>query len=148
MKRIILRAAILGAVLTFNPVPAEAGPLRLMQPPSAGQLNLSPAQQLEWEALQTDARALRRQLLADLEASMPELEAALAEPEADLGLLSQHVQSQVLFALWKSQSIRQRRLEFYESLAPDQQALMRAWLVDAVRGIERLIAVARALQAP
>jgi len=148
MKRIILRAAILGVVLSFNPVPVEAGPLRSMQPPSAAQLNLSPAQQVEWEALQTDARALRRQLLADLETSLPQLEAALAEPEADLGLLSQHVQSQVLFALWQSQSIRQRRLAFYESLAPDQQALVRAWLVDVVRGIERLIAAARVLQAP
>jgi hypothetical protein len=148
MKRIILRAAVLGVALCISPVPAEAGPFRLMQPPTAAELKLSHAQQQEWEALQADARALRRQLLADLETSLPELEAALAEPEADLGLLSQHVQSQVLFALWQTQAIRQRRLAFYESLAPDQQARVRAWLVDVVRGVERLIAAARVLQAP
>lgn len=148
MKRFILPAAVLGVLLTANPATVAAGPLQLLQPPDATQLMLSPAQQIEWEALQSDARSLRSQLLTDLEASLPELEAALAEPDADLGLLSQHVQSQLLFALWQTQSIRQRWLAFYESLSPTQQAEVRSWLVDAVRGIERIIAAARTLQTP
>ena len=114
---------------------------------SAQQLELSPAQQAEWEALQADAIELRRQLLEDVADNLPELEQALAAPDADLGLLAQHVQSQVLYALWQTQPIRERRLAFYESLNPEQQALVRDWLIAVVQRLERVVSAVQLLQA-
>lgn len=126
---------------------AQATTLPILNPPSAEQLQLSPAQAQEWAALQADAVALRRQLLADVAQDLPALEQALAAPDADLGLLAQHVQSQVLYALWQTQPIRERRLAFYESLDAAQQAQVRDWLIGVVQRLERLIEAAQVLQA-
>lgn len=147
MKRTVIRALLLGAVLSVGAINASAGPARFPQPPSAQQLELSPAQQAEWEALQADAIELRRQLLEDVADNLPELEQALAAPDADLGLLAQHVQSQVLYALWQTQPIRERRLAFYESLNPEQQALVRDWLIAVVQRLERVVSAVQLLQA-
>jgi len=143
-----LRALVLGLAISCSAVAAQAGPMRFPQPPSAEQLNLSPQQQAEWEALQADAIKLRQQLLSDVANNLPELEAALAEPNADLGLVAQHVQSQLLYALWQTQPIRQRRLAFYESLNSEQQTLVRNWLIGVVQRLERVIAAVEVLQAP
>ncbi len=140
------RALALSLLLAGSAV-TQAMPARFPTPPSAAELNLSPQQQLEWEALQADAVALRQQLLVDLASNLPELEAALAAPDADLDLLAQHVQSQVLYALWQTQPIRQRRLAFYQSLDPQQQTQVRTWLIGVVQRLERVISAVQVLQA-
>jgi len=146
MNASTLRAVALCLLLGLGAA-AQASPTRLPIPPSAAELNLSPAQQLEWEALQADAIAMRQQLLSDVANNLPELEAALSSPNADLGLLAQHVQSQALYALWQTQPIRQRRLAFYQSLDPQQQAQVRTWLIGVVQRLERVIAAVQVLQA-
>ncbi len=145
MRMPLVLATLLAASLCLGS--AQANTLPIFNPPSAEQLHLSPEQAQEWAALQADAIALRRQLLAEVAQDLPALEQALAAPDADLGLLAQHVQSQVLYALWQTQPIRERRLAFYESLDPDQQAQVRSWLIGVVQRLERLIEAAQVLQA-
>ena len=147
MRRLTTLIAFAALVLSWTSAAAQASPARLPLPPSAQQLQLTPAQASEWEALQADAIGLRQQLLSDVAHNLPALEQALAAPDADLELLVQHLQSQVLYALWQTQPIRDRRLAFYQSLNAQQQTLVRDWLIAVVQRLQRVIAAVQVLQA-
>lgn len=116
--------------------------------PTASELNLTPAQAAEWAAIQADARAFRQSLLDELATGLPLLAEDLAASDADLPAIGQQLQSQLLYALWRSQPIRQRRMAFYLQLDPAQQAQVRAWMVEVVHGLQRVVAAADALSQP
>lgn len=144
LKAVVL---VLALVLTSNPAPAQTPPSGFPLPPTASELQLTPAQTAEWLSIQADAKAFRQSLLAELATGLPALEADLAATDADLGVISQRVQSQLLYALWRSQPIRQRRMAFYQSLDPAQQATVHQWLVQVVDSLERVVAAAQVLSA-
>ncbi|MCB1588012.1 MAG: Spy/CpxP family protein refolding chaperone [Xanthomonadales bacterium] len=135
---------LLAAALTTHSLPAVSSPL-LLKPPTASELALTPEQATEWAAIQADAIAFRQSLLDELSAGLPVLADDLAATDADLPAIVQQLQSQALYALWRSQPIRQRRMDFYLSLTPAQQQQVRQWLIEVVHGLERVVAAADAL---
>lgn len=134
--------------LAAHSVSAQPLPTAIPLPPTATELQLTPAQTAEWQSIQNDAREFRQSLLIELTTGLPALEADLAATDADLADITQRIQSQVLYALWRSQPIRQRRMAFYHSLEPDQQAAVRAWLADVTASLQRVVAAAHVLSAP
>ncbi|GMU43012.1 MAG: Spy/CpxP family protein refolding chaperone [Xanthomonadales bacterium] len=115
-------------------------------PPTAAELGLSPAQAAEWQAIQADAKALRSATLEQVKTELDRTQAALAEPDADLAAIGQEYQSIAFAALLEQRQLRNRRLAFYESLNPDQQARVRAFLIEVSERAERAIRAFEVLQ--
>jgi hypothetical protein len=82
------------------------------------ELGLTAAQAAEWQAIQADAQALRRATLDQVKAELDHTQAALAEPDADLGAIGQEYQAIALATLLEQRQLRNRRLAFYETLNP------------------------------
>jgi hypothetical protein len=143
-----LTGLLFALALALTAAPASALPAGIPLPPSAAELGLTPAQQGEWEAIRSDALAFRQSLLEELALGLPALEADLSAPDADLGAISQRLQSQLLYAAWRSQPIRQRRLAFYQSLDPAQQMIVREWLAEVVNRLQRVVSATQLLSAP
>ena len=143
-----LTGLLLALGLTLTAAPASALPAGIPSPPTAAELGLTSAQQSEWDAIRTDAIAFHQSLLVELASGLPALEAELNAPNADLEQISQRVQSQLLYAAWRSQPIRQRRMAFYQSLDPAQQTIVRDWLSQVVYRLQKLVSAAQLLSAP
>ena len=139
------KAIVVTLALAANSVSAQPLPTAIPLPPTATELQLTAAQTAQWQSIQNDAREFRQSLLFELATGLPALEADLAASDADLAVITQRVQSQVLYALWRSQPIRQRRMAFYQSLNPEQQAAVRAWLADVTASLQRAVAAAQVL---
>lgn len=117
-----------------------AGPfLPRPTPPTASELGLDAEQAAEWQAIQTDAQALRQATLQQLKIELEHTQAALADPEADLAAIGQEYQAIALAALLEQRELRKRRLAFYDSLDPAQQAQVRAFLLELSERAERAI---------
>jgi Spy/CpxP family protein refolding chaperone len=117
-----------------------AGPfLHRPTPPTASELGLDAEQAAEWQAIQTDAQALRQATLQQLKIELEHTRAALADPEANLAAIGQEYQAIALAALLEQRELRKRRLAFYDSLDPAQQAQVRAFLIELSERAERAI---------
>lgn len=144
-RKTLLALALVTGLASTGPV--FAGPfLQRLTPPTASELGLTAAQAAEWQAIQTDAQALRQATLDQVKAELDQTQAALAEPDADLGAIGQEYQAIALAALLEQRQLRNRRLDFYESLDPAQQAKVRAFLIEVSERAERAIRAFEVLQ--
>jgi Spy/CpxP family protein refolding chaperone len=154
--RMLLSLSIATVLLLPMAAPAEAGPFGFRalsgaagpgmgrrQPPSAEQLGLTPAQTAEWQAIRRDAKALRAATLDRLEAELEEAADALARPDANLPAIRSGFEAIAQVFVAEQQQLKARRQAFYQSLNPEQQAQIRAWLA---REAERTAALIRALR--
>ncbi|MCU0754888.1 MAG: Spy/CpxP family protein refolding chaperone [Xanthomonadales bacterium] len=156
MYRRILHSLCIVALLALPmAAPVEAGPfgrrvlgdaapgMGRQPPPSAEQLGLNSAQKAEWQAIRRDAKALRAATLDQLEAELSAASAALARPDANLPAIRSGIEAIAQVYLSEQQSLKARRLAFYQSLSAEQQAKVREWLA---REAERTAALIRALR--
>ncbi len=101
-------------------------------------LNLSPTQEIAWQALQNQQREVfrhGREQLGEL-ASIARVE--LAEPDADLPKLAATLETEVDLLMTEQRALRTRKLAFYETLSAEQQAVLRDELVRRIERTEAL----------
>jgi hypothetical protein len=107
-------------------------------PPSAAELGLSGAKAQQWSALRQEAIALRRVGREDLIAGMSELRTLLDQPSPDLRAFSERSQRDVDAHMAEMRALRERQLDFYESLSPAEQAKVRAAMAQRIDRFSQL----------
>lgn len=130
-------AAVSLAVATAVAAPRIAQSERFA-PPSAAELGLSGAKAQQWGALRQEAIALRRVGREDLIAGMSELRALLDQPSPDLRAFSERSQRDVDAHVAETRALRERQLDFYESLSPAEQAKVRAVMAQRLDRLAQL----------
>lgn len=126
---------------------AAAGPFfNRAQAPTAQELGLDASQKAAWERIQAQTLAFRKAILSSIEAELADTKVALADPRADLRVISAEYQSIAVAAVMEQRNLREQRLAFYDSLNPAQQAQVRAYLIEAVEQAERALRAIEVLQ--
>ena len=100
-----------------------------MLPPTAVELGLSAAHAEQWDALRADALTLRQAGRINLQGGVVELRALLNQPSADLRAFSEASQLSFDAHIAEARALRDRQLDLYESLSPNEQARVRAGAV-------------------
>jgi len=88
-------------------------------------LHLSPTQEIAWQALQNEQRELFRQGREQLNDAAAIARIELAEPDADLAGLAASLETEVDLWMADQRALSARKLAFYETLSPEQQAVLR-----------------------
>jgi uncharacterized membrane protein len=101
-------------------------------------LHLSPTQEIAWQALQNEQRELFRQGREQLNDAAAIARIELAEPDADLAGLAASLETEVDLWMADQRALRARKLAFYETLSPEQQAVLRDELVRRIERAEAL----------
>lgn len=109
-----------------------------MLPPTAAELGLTAAHAQQWDALRADAVALRKIGRVDLQGGAEELRALLDRPSADLRAFSDASQRKFDAHIAEARALRDRQLDLYESLSPDEQARVRAAMAERLDRLSRL----------
>lgn len=109
-----------------------------MLPPTAAELGLSTAHAKQWDALRADAMALRQVGRVDLQGGVVELRALLNQPSADLRAFSDASQLKFDAHIAEARALRDRQLDLYESLSPDEQARVRAAMAERLDRLSKL----------
>jgi hypothetical protein len=126
---------------------AVAGPFfNRVQAPTAAELGLDASQAAAWEQIQIDTRVFRQSTLQSVKAELVDTKTALNDPAVDLRAIGTDYQSIALTALMEQRQLRDRRLAFYDSLNPGQQAQVREFLIEAVDRAERAIRAVEVFQ--
>lgn len=126
---------------------AVAGPfLPRLDPPTAAELGLTAAQAAEWQAIAADAQSLRQATLDQVKAELDRTQVELSQADADLREIGREYQSIAFAALLEQRQLRDRRLAFYNGLNPQQQAQVRAFLLEVSERAERAIRAFEVLQ--
>lgn len=93
--------------------------------PTASELGLAGAKAQRWERLRTESQALRRVGREDLGGGVRELRLLLDEPNPDLRGFTAQSQQKFDAHLAEARALREKQLDFYESLTPAEQAKVR-----------------------
>ena len=109
-----------------------------MLPPTAAELGLATAHAKQWDALRADAVALRRIGRMDLQGGAEQLRALLDRPSADLRAFSDASQRKFDANIAEARALRDRQLDLYESLSPDEQARVRAAMAERLDRLSQL----------
>ena len=96
-----------------------------MLPPTATELGIAPAHAKRWDALRAEAVALRTVGRDDLREGVDEFRALLDQPAPDLRAFSRESQRRVDAHMAEARALRERQLDLYESLSPQDQAKVR-----------------------
>jgi len=107
-------------------------------PPSAAELQLTPAHAKQWEAMRSESAALREVGRDDLRDGMTEFRTLLDQPSPDLRGFSHESQRKFDAHLAEARALRERQLDLYESLTPDEQARVRKAMADRLDRFARL----------
>lgn len=116
--------AALAATTAFS-APRLAGRGDAFLPPSAAQLKLTPAHAKQWDALRSEAAAMRQVGREDLRSGVAEFRTLLDQPAPDLRAFSNDAQRRFDAHLAEARALRERQLDLYESLTPAEQARVR-----------------------
>lgn len=121
-----------------------------MLPPTAAELRLSATHARQWDALRADAMALRRLGRSDLQSGGVELRALLNQSSPDLRAFSDASQLKFDAHIAEARALRDRQLDLYESLPPEEQARVRAAMAERLDRLatlrERLAGIIAARQ--
>jgi len=112
------------AATTALSAPRAAG-MAAFQPPTAAELGLSSAHAKQWDALRSESIALRQVGREDLRAGVGELRQLLDQPAPDLREFNRESQRRVDAHIAEARALRDRQLDLYESLSPQDQAKVR-----------------------
>ena len=125
--RVFLAAGLAAALLATTAISAPRAPRGdAMLPPTAAELGLTKAHAKSWDALRVDAVALRQLGRDDLQDGFVAFRSLLDEPSPDLRGFSEESQRKVDAHMAEARALRDRQLDLYESLSPDEQARVRA----------------------
>lgn len=130
-----LAAALLATTAVSAPRMARGG---AMLPPTAAELGLSTAHAQAWDALRADAVAMRQVGRDDLVVGMREFRTLLDQSSPDLRAFSAESQRKVDAHMAEARALRDRQLDLYESLSPDEQARVRAAMAERLDRFSRL----------
>lgn len=109
-----------------------------MEPPTAAELGLSSARARQWDALRAETLALRRVGRDELQSGLLELRSLLDQPAPDLRAFSEESQRMVDAHMAEARALRERQLDLYESLSPDEKARVRAAMAQRIDRLSRL----------
>lgn len=109
-----------------------------MQAPTAAELGLSASHAKQWDALRTEATTLREIGRDELRGGFVELRGLLDQPSADLRAFSDASQRKVDAHMAEARALRDRQLDLYESLTPDEQARVRKAMAERLDKLSRL----------
>ena len=109
-----------------------------MLPPTAAELGLTTAHAKQWDALRADAVSLRQVGRVDLQGGVVELRTLLDQPSADLRAFSDASQLKFDAHIAEARALRDRQLDLYESLSPDEQARVRAAMAERLDRLSKL----------
>jgi uncharacterized membrane protein len=137
LPRLVLAAALGGATLASGAYATLPRHLPFA-PPTAAELGLVGASAQQWDALRQDTLALRQSTREQARARTTEFDALLGQPAPDLRGFSHAVQHDVDAALAQSRQLTERKLDFYDTLAPADQARLRQSLQDELARAQRL----------
>lgn len=126
------------AATTAISAPRLAGRADALLPPSAAELQLTPAHAKQWDALRGEAAALREVGRDDLRGGMTAFRALLDQPSPDLRAFSDDAQRRFDAHLAEARALRARQLDLYESLTPAEQARVRKAMADRLDRFARL----------
>jgi Spy/CpxP family protein refolding chaperone len=140
MKTTIFHALAFTGLLagaTFAVCAATPG-LHASGPPTADQLGLAGADAAQWTALRDATIDLRDSARATAQHEIDTLRALLASDAPDLDAFDREIEQAIDRHAAAARALRQRKLAFYDRLAPDQQAKLRAAMLDRLNRIDRL----------
>lgn len=109
-----------------------------MLPPTAARLGLSAAHAGAWDAMRADTLTLRTVAREDLAGGARELRVLLDRPAPDLRAFSRASQHKVDAHLAQARALRERQLDLYEALSPDEQARVRAAMAQRLDRLSQL----------
>ncbi len=109
-----------------------------MLPPTAAELGISSTHARQWDALRADAVALRQVGRDDLLGGISELRSLLDQSSPDLRAFSRESQRMVDAHMAEARALRDRQLDLYESLSPDEQARVRAAMAQRLDRLSKL----------
>lgn len=101
-----------------------------MLPPTAAELGIAASHARQWDALRAEAAALRAVGRDDLRDGVGEFRALLDQPSPDLRAYSRESQRKVDAHMAEARALRDRQLDLYESLSPQDQAKVRKALAE------------------
>ena len=109
-----------------------------MLPPTAAELGISSTHARQWDALRADAVALRQVGRDDLLGGISEFRSLLDQSSPDLRAFSRESQRMVDAHMAEARALRDRQLDLYESLSPDEQARVRAAMAQRLDRLSKL----------
>ena len=109
-----------------------------MLPPTAAELGISNTHARQWDALRADAVALRQVGRDDLIGGISEFRSLLDQSSPDLRAFSRESQRMVDAHMAEARALRDRQLDLYESLSPDEQARVRAAMAQRLDRLSKL----------
>ena len=137
--RIFLVAGLAAALVASTAISApRTARGDAMLPPTAAELGLTKAHAKSWDALRADAVALRQLGRDDLQDGFGAFRNLLDQPSPDLRGFSEESQRKVDAHMAEARALRDRQLDLYESLSPDEKARVRAAMAQRIDRLSRL----------
>lgn len=107
-------------------------------PPTAEDLGLSGVSATQWTTLRDQTIDLRDSGRSALMHEFDKARAVLGSDAPDLDAFDRELEQALDAHAAAARALRQRKLAFYDGLAPDQQAKVRAVLLDRLNRLERI----------
>lgn len=137
LRRSFVFAILLGCALASGAYAAL--PHRLpMTPPTSAELGLVGASASQWDGLRQETITLRNSVREQVKARSDEFATLLDQNQPDLRGFSHSVQQEVDSTLAQARSLQERKLDFYDSLPPAQQAQVRVAMKAELERAQRL----------
>lgn len=114
------------------------GPSAAMLPPTAAELGIAPAHARQWDALRAEAIALREVGRESLGDGLDEFRSLLDQPSPDLRAFNRESQRRLDAHLAEARALRDRQLDLYESLSPQEQARVRKAMAERLDRFARI----------
>lgn len=134
VKILALGGSLAGATCAV----CTATPRQAMTPPSATELGLGGADATRWNALRDQTLDARDTTRATVLREVDTLRRLLASDAPDLDAYEREIEQAIDSHVAAERDLRQRKLAFYDGLAPDQKAKVRAAMLDRLNRLERL----------
>jgi Spy/CpxP family protein refolding chaperone len=135
VKVLALTGSLAGATCAVCTATPRA---RELAPPSAAELGLAGADATRWNALRDETIDARTSTRAAVLRETDTLRTLLASNAPDLDAYEREIEHAIDGHVAAERELRQKKLAFYDSLAPDQQAKLRAAMLDRLNRLERL----------
>ncbi len=133
---------VAGLAAALTAATAIAGPRWVagdaMAPPTAAELGLSVDHAKQWNILRSETMALRKTDREDLISGITEFRSLLDQPTPDLRAFTHESQHTFDAHIAESRALRERQLDFYDSLTAAEQAKVRAAMAKRLDRLSQL----------
>jgi hypothetical protein len=107
-------------------------------PPTSAELGLAGTSATQWDSLRQESIALRNGVREQIKERSGQFAALLDQSQPDLRGFSHTVQHDVDTTLAQARGLQERKLDFYDSLPPAQQAQVRVAMKAELERAQRL----------